>query len=118
MNQPAKQVNFSAADAQPAAEPRIYGIFPAQVRGIDPSGEPFHTLALIDSFSATEFDLRLSRPVEAGEQLLVVADIHEATVALHGTVARAETQHGGAHLLTIAITHYRFMKEPHPARPA
>ena len=121
MIQPAKHLNFTP-DAEPhagtAAEPRIYGLFPAQVRAVDASGETFHTQTLIDNFSATEFDLRLSRPVEAGEQVLVVADIHAATVALHGTVVRAEPLPGGGHLLTIAITHHRFMKESPPAPPA
>lgn len=125
MSQPAKQVNFSTAEAHPPepragrdAEPRIYGLFPAQVRGVDSSGAHFHAQTLIHSFSATEFDLHLPRSVEAGEEVLVVADIHEATVALHGKVLRAEPQPNGAHRMTVAITHYRFLKESTPARSA
>lgn len=124
MSQPAKHVNFTPEAHHPeptsgrAEEPRIHGLFPAQVRAVDASGATFHTQTLIDSFSATEFDLRLSRPVEAGEQVLVVANIHDATVALHGTVVRAEPLPDGAHRMTIAITHHRFMKEPTPKRSA
>jgi hypothetical protein len=113
MSQHAEQFNFVAADAatrEPhAAEPRIYGLFPAQVRGVDAAGQPFHTQTLLDNFGATEFDLRLSRRVESGEQLLVIADIHDATVALHGKVSQADQQADGSYLLTVAVTHHRFL---------
>jgi hypothetical protein len=112
----AEQINLSDADSpappQPAgqpAEPRIYGLFPAQVRGVDASGAPFHIQTLIDNFAATGFDLRLAVRVEVGEQLLVITDIHEATVALHGTVLRAEPQPDGACLIEVAVTHHRFL---------
>ena len=92
-----------------APEPRIRGLFPARVRGVDSSGAPFSVETLLDSFAATDFDLRLSRCVEAGCQLLVVADIHEATVALHGRVLLAEPQADGTHRTTVAVTHHRFL---------
>jgi hypothetical protein len=91
------------------AEPRIRGLFPAQVRGVDSSGAVFHTQTLIDNFCATEFYLRLARRVDAGCRLLVVADIHEATVALHGNVTRTEPQSDGSHRTTVAVTHHRFL---------
>jgi hypothetical protein len=115
MIQHAEQFDFSNADApapqQPTrdAQPRIYGLFPAQVRGVDSSGARFHTQTLMDNFGATEFDLPLSRRVEAGEQLLVIADIHAATVALHCNVLRAEPRADGNYRLTVAVTHYRFL---------
>lgn len=96
------------AESRPA-EPRLLGLFPAQVRGVDSSGTPFHTQTVIDNFGATEFDLRLSLRVEAGCRLLVVTDIHEATVALHGNVLRAEPQSDGTHRTTVAVTHHRFL---------
>jgi hypothetical protein len=116
LSQHAEQFNFSAADA-PAPESqaghtagsRIYGLFPAQVRGVDSSGARFHTLTLMDNFGDAEFDLRLSRRVEVGEQLLVIAEIHEATVALRCKVARAEPQADGAYRITVAVTHHRFL---------
>ena len=91
------------------SEPRIRGLFPAQVRGVDSSGAAFHTQTFIDNFGATEFDLRLSPHVEAGCRLLVVTDIHEATVALHGNVLCAEPQADGSHRTTVAVTHHRFL---------
>jgi hypothetical protein len=90
-------------------EPRIRGLFPAQVRGVDSSGATFHTQTFIDNFGANEFDLRLTRRVEAGCRLLVVTDIHQATVALHGKVLRAEPQADGSHRTTVAVTHHRFL---------
>jgi hypothetical protein len=99
-----------ATDAPaPPAEPRIRGLFPAQVRGVDASGAAFHMQTIIDNFGATEFDLRLARRVEAGGRLLVVADIHEATVALHGNVLRAEPQADGSYRTTVSVTHHRFL---------
>jgi hypothetical protein len=116
MSQHAEQIDLSTAGAaarEPqaanAADPHIYGLFPAQVRGVDSSGELFHTQTLLDNFGAAEFELRLSRRVESGEQLLVVADIHDATVALHGTVLRADSQADGSYRLTVVVTHHRFL---------
>jgi hypothetical protein len=90
-------------------ERRIYGLFPARVRGFDSSGVQFHARTLLDNFGAEEFDLRLSKRIEIGAQLLVVADIHEATVALHCNVVRADEQPDGAHRLTVSVTHHRFL---------
>lgn len=116
MNQHAEQADTKTDEAQaPAlaaaltAEPRIHGHFPAQVRGVDSSGAPFHTQTVIHNFGATEFDLRLTSRVEAGCRLLVVTDIHQATVALHGNVLRAEPQSDGSHRTTVAVTHHRFL---------
>ncbi len=106
----AEQEDFKSPEAPAtSAEPRIRGLFPAQVRGVDSTGTPFHAQTLLDNFCATEFDLRLARRVEAGCRLLVVADIHEATVALHGNVTRAEPQPDGSHRTTVAVTHHRFL---------
>jgi len=90
-------------------EPRIYGLFPAQVRGVDAAGEPFHVRTLLDNFSAGEFSLRLAQTVEVGAQLLVVAEVHAATVAVHGTVTGLDPQVDGASRLVISITHHRFI---------
>ena len=112
MNQPVKQFDFDAPAAVApahAAEPRLHGRFPAQVRGVDASGAAFHTQTVLDNFGAVEFDLSLARRVEAGRRLLVVVDIHEATVALHGNVRRAEALADGSHRMTVAVTHHRFL---------
>ncbi|HEX8294409.1 MAG TPA: hypothetical protein VF570_21820 [Pyrinomonadaceae bacterium] len=106
----AEKDNLNITDVPaPTAEPRIHGLFPAQVRGVDSSGVAFHAQTLLDNFCATEFNLRLARRVDAGCRLLVVADIHEATVALHGNVTRTETQSDGSHRTTVAVTHHRFL---------
>ena len=114
MNQHSEQLNLSddaARDARAGrpVEKRIYGLFPTRVRGLDSSGEQFHARTLLDNFGADEFDLRLSNRIEIGAQLLVVADIHEATVALHCNVVRADEQPDGAHRLTVSVTHHRFL---------
>ncbi len=111
MKQHREQVDSDGSDAQDArtAEPRLRGLFPAQVRGVDASGAPFHTQTFIDSFGATEFDLRLMARIAAGCRLLVITNIHEATVALHGNVLRAEPQADGSHRTTVAVTHHRFL---------
>jgi hypothetical protein len=116
MKQPVEQLESQAPVAQaPAptaartAEPRLQGHFPAQVRGVDASGATFLTQTVVDNFGATEFDLCLGRRVEEGRRLLVVIDIHEATVALHGNVRRAEPQADGSHRMTVAVMHHRFL---------
>ena len=115
MKQPVEQFNFDTADAPPPkptaarpAEPRLQGHFPAQVRGVDASGAAFRMQTVVDNFGATEFDLSLAR-VEEGCRLLVVIDIYDATVALHGSVRRAEPQADGSHRTTVAVTHHRFL---------
>jgi hypothetical protein len=119
LKQPAEDFDFdfdttdvsSAPEAAAArrAEPRLQGHFPAQVRGVDSSGATFLTQTVVDNFGATEFDLSLARRVEEGRRLLVVINIHEATVALHGNVRRAEPQADGSHRMTVAVTHHRFL---------
>lgn len=99
----------SAPPSARAAEPRVYGFFPARVRGVDAGGSPFQARTLIDNFGADEFELRLTRRVEPGRRLLVVADIHEATVALHCEVLCAAPGPDGSHLLTVAVKHHRFL---------
>lgn len=98
-----------AAQTVMLEEPCIYGLFPALVRGTDASGEPFHVRTVLDNFSAGEFSLLFTKCVEVGAQLFVVAEIHDATVALHGTVARLEPQAEGDCRLFVSITHHRFV---------
>ena len=90
-------------------EPRIYGLFPALVRGVNEASEPFHARTVLDNFSAGEFSLALAQCVEIGAELFVVTEIHDATVALHGTVIRLEPQAVGSCRLVVSITHHRFV---------
>jgi hypothetical protein len=91
------------------SEPRIYGFFPALVRGVDASGERFQVHTLLDNFGAEELYLRLLRRVRVGERLFILTDIHEASIALHGRVLRLEPQPDGACDVTVAIRHHRFI---------
>ena len=122
MNQHAKQFDVATSDgpAPPpepvcAAEPHIYGLFPARVRGVDATGAKYQAQVLLDNFGATVFDLRLTRLVEVGERLFVVAHIYDATIALHVQVLDIKAQADGAYRLTVAIMHYRFLLKS-PAR--
>lgn len=90
-------------------QPSIYGLFPALVRGTNVSGEPFHARTVLDNFSAGEFSLALAHCVEIGSELFVVTEIHDATVALHGTVTGLESQADGSCHLIVSITHHRFI---------
>lgn len=99
----------AARGVAPQDEPRIYGLFPALVRGTDAAGKPFRVRTVLDNFSAGEFSLLFTKCVEVGAQLFVVAEIHDATVALHGTVARLEPQAEGDRRLFVSITHHRFV---------
>jgi hypothetical protein len=98
----------AAVTARPD-EPCIYGLFPALVRGLNAAGEPFHVRTVLDNFSAGEFSLALAQCVEIGSELFVVTEIHDATVALHGTVIRLEPQADDSYRLIVSITHHRFV---------
>jgi hypothetical protein len=87
----------------------IYGLFPALVRGVNAVGEPFQARTVLDNFSASEFSLALAQHVEIGGELFVVTEIHDATVALHGTVIRLEPQADDRYRLIVSITHHRFV---------
>ena len=102
------QEEGDAGTARPE-ELRIYGLFPALVRGVNEAGEPFHARTVLDNFSAGEFSLALAQCVEIGTELFVVTEIHDATVALHGTVMRLEPQADGSCRLVVSITHHRFV---------
>jgi hypothetical protein len=102
------QVEGDAGAVRPE-EPCIYGLFPALVRGVNVAGEPFHARTVLDNFSAGEFSLALAQCVEIGGELFVVTEIHDATVALHGTVVRLEPQADGSCRLIVSITHHRFV---------
>ncbi|HEX8651325.1 MAG TPA: hypothetical protein VF708_10835 [Pyrinomonadaceae bacterium] len=88
---------------------RIYGLFPATVRGIDARGEEFETKTVLDNISADVFCLRLKQHVEVGVKLHVIAHIHKAVVELRGTVSRAESQPDQACGIAVDITSFRFL---------
>jgi hypothetical protein len=77
---------------------------------VDASGEGFEIETVLDDLSANDFNLRLSRHVDPGSKLFVVARVHEATLALRGMVQRIEPRTDGiSDDLTVAINGYRFV---------
>jgi hypothetical protein len=100
----------SAYDAaERRAEPRIYGFFPATVRGVDARGDQFETTTILENLSASVFCLRLKECVEVGVKLHVIARINKAVIELHGTVARADSENERACCIVVEITQSRFL---------
>lgn len=91
------------------AEPRIYGPFPARVRGGDAGGARFEGEAALDEMSARDFILRLPHTPAVGRRLLVVFRLSRALVALRGVVLSAEPEPGGGCRLNVSVTRYRFL---------
>jgi hypothetical protein len=89
--------------------PRVYGLFPATVRGVDARGASWEMNTVLDNLSASHFCLRLNRRIEMGDKLHVVARIHKAVVELYGTVTRVEPQMGQACGIAVTITSFRFL---------
>lgn len=106
---PAPRRERDASTPATHGEPRIYGPFPAVVKGVDALGQRFKVTAVVESLTAGEFRLRLRRFVEAGARLFVAARIHRATVLMRGTVARVELEGDGACGLDVAISRNRFL---------
>ena len=90
-------------------EPRIYGPFPARVRGVDGGGARFRGEAELDGLSAGDFSLCLPHRAGVGRRLLVVFRLCRAQVALRGVVHRSEPHGDGGCRLGVTVTHYRFL---------
>jgi hypothetical protein len=97
---------------------RLYGWFPATVRGVDQSGEAFDTNTMIDNISAGGLYLRLRQQrVEPGTMLFVVIrlstappdEVRAPLIALRGRVLRAEQKPEGERGVAVQITHTRFL---------
>jgi hypothetical protein len=91
------------------SEPRIYGPFPARVRGVDAGGARFQGEAALDEMSAGDFSLRLQQTSAVGRRLLVVIRLCSALVALRGVVLSAEPEPEGGCRLNVSVTRYRFL---------
>lgn len=90
--------------------PRIYGPFPALVRGVEADGQRFTINTVLDHLSPTDFYLCLDRQVETFARLLAITKILTVTVALRGTVLHVEPQEDALYGLTVAITRHRFLR--------
>ncbi len=74
---------------------------------LDAGGEQgLGATVVLDDLSAGGFSMGLSRRVERGETLLVVAQVSQALIALRGLVLRAEPQSEGFRV-AVAVTRHR-----------
>jgi hypothetical protein len=96
------------AAAERHLDSRIAGPFQARVRGADARGQGFEIRTVLDDLSARDFNLRLTRHVDPGSRLFVLARVHEATLALRGMVQRIEPDNGFC-VVTVVIDRYRFV---------
>lgn len=94
---------------EPQGEPRIYGPFPAVVKGVDAHGRRFKVKAALETLTASDFRLHLRGSVAVGGRVCVAARIYRATVILRGTVSRAEPGGDGGCGLEVAISRNRFL---------
>jgi hypothetical protein len=97
------------ADIDPSPQ-RIYGPFPALVRGVEANGQRFTINAELKHLSPTDFYLCLDRQVETFARLLAITKIFTVAVALRGTVLHVEPQQDALYGLTVAITRHRFLR--------
>ena len=89
--------------------PRIYGPFPALLRGTNARGEQFVTETELDDLSAADFHLRFCEPLAKGSRMFVVAQLHKALVAIHGVVQSVEPQQDGVCRLSVSINQSQFL---------
>ena len=98
-------------------ELRLYGPFPAKVRGVDAYGEKFKADAEVEVISIREVYLRLGRRVAAGTPLLIVTRFSKAwsdgvgapTIALRGVVSRVGAGQGSGDCVTVVVRRTRFL---------
>ncbi|HZI17807.1 MAG TPA: hypothetical protein VEY09_04355 [Pyrinomonadaceae bacterium] len=93
-------------------EPRIYGPYPARVRGTGAGVGRFKADAALESLGVDGFRVRLGRRVEPGERLSVSARINRAVVSLCGTVISVSALADGAFDADAVIIRYRFVHRP------
>ena len=90
-------------------EPRIYGPFPAKVKGFGPGGKRFVIDTVIENLSARDCCVCLIERVEPGERLFIAARIDKAVVALHGKVLHIFLRADGMWGAFVTFTRYRFV---------
>jgi hypothetical protein len=60
--------------------PRLYGSFPAIVRGVDASGKAFEVKAVVDNISASGLYMRLARHVQRSARIFIVVRLSTTPV--------------------------------------
>ena len=101
-------------EAERQINPQIVGPFPAKVEGIDAAGVAFEYETVLDKLSARDFCLRLRGCIAPGAKLSALARVHQATIALRGTVLRAVPLTDGVCDLAVSIEHYKISSEEEP----
>jgi len=98
--------NGSMTGSERRASTRLYGSYPARVRGRDQAATRFESTTLVDNISAGGLFLQLNRPLWIGARLFVVVSVLGRTsVAALGTVVRTEPRAQG--LNGVAVRFYR-----------
>ena len=95
---------------------RLYGSFPATVRGVNDAGEVFEIDASIENIGAGGLYLRMAQKVLPGSKLFIVTRltalpgaVSAPKLALRGTVLRAEPQPDGTCGVAVGVTSHRFL---------
>ena len=95
---------------------RIYVPFPALVRGVDAQGRRFTAATALDDLGQSGLHVHVPERVEKGAALFVVfrlstscAGTHASSVAVRGTILRAEPRPNGLWGVALAITSHRFL---------
>ena len=94
---------------------RLYGSFPATVRGVNDVGEAFEIDASVENIGAGGLYLRMAQKVSPGARLFIVTRltvsgaVSTPRLALRGTVQRAEPQPDGTCGVAVGVTSHRFL---------
>jgi hypothetical protein len=93
---------------------RLYGPFPAKVRGVDVNGKIFKVETVLDNISAGGLYLRLRQRLEPDAILFVVtrlsaSEVRAPRVAVRGKVLRIEQKPDGECGVAVKITRHRFI---------
>lgn len=115
-----KSLNISSGSYQGLerrSKPRIYAPFPANVRGVNVSGETFEVTTTLDNLSAGGLYLRMTQRVELGAKLFIVVrlsvspsrEVLAPRIAIRGLVLRAELHPDGTCGVAVAVKQNRFL---------
>ena len=95
---------------------RLYGSFPATVRGVNDIGEAFEIDASLENIGAGGLYLRMAQKVSPGAKLFIVTRLTRASrgvsaprLALRGIVLRVEPQPDGTCGVAAGVTSHRFL---------
>lgn len=96
---------------------RIYEPFPATVFGVEASGKPFKSHAVLDNLSGGGLYLCLTQDVEQDTELSIVTRLSTAPteeapgalVAISGVVLRVEPQSDGSSGIAVLFNQHLFL---------